>query len=76
MRAEFRQPDDVTQTRNSDIFASKKLSWEIQRAVSERIWFSTHTEGNFKTQTGTPTTGAQDVVVRESEGTGETVILI
>jgi len=25
-------------------------------------------EGNFKTQTGTPTTGAQDVVVRESGG--------
>lgn len=73
MRAEFRQRDDVTQTRNACYLCLKEIVLgDPERETSQRIWSSTHVEGNCKTQTGKPTTGAQGVVVRESEGAGET----
>lgn len=51
MRAEFRQRDDVTQTRNAYYLCLKEIILgDPERETSQRIWSSTHMEGNCKTQ--------------------------
>lgn len=49
VRAEFRQQDDVTQTRNSCYLCLKEVMWGARKR-NRRVWSPPQVEGNFKTQ--------------------------